>query len=940
MTAAQQVAADANPGASDVHVPLSPSADRGNDEVLLNADKIQVEGEHVRADEEEEDDIICQEIGSPREGDDDLTGGISLDEVRDELMRIKQRLPKLKFELETDEHVKMLTDFRTEACDLPLRQCLVKRGKGCLKYHSQQHFRRKLLQDDGETLAYFDMLCRFGDTCPLMDDCPFAHSKTELLVHPAKYKTRCCDSFKCFDDNCCFVHEGEVDRRTFAVQYSFVTEAHPDDFVPLTEIPGQEPLDKPKGGKLCGSFPNPMNCVYGPRCRFAHKRSELGSLLFRQSEESVQDVTDEFLILKYKTKWCPHLYQHNWTYCVYAHNYQDYRRNPQIGYGPVPCPFWDPRDTAKSNYNDRCKFGAQCPFSHGSKERAYHPLNFKVSTCQDIGPNDCRKDCTREPFCAFYHDEGDKRPIVPHVMNYSKPLPLENIVQFLQKDFFEAGIGYNHQAKRLSEQDRLKILKSPSLSPVKKACLLDGVNFVQPISNLRPFRDSVRNMEKAALQKELKNAERRAVGGKLGKQGRLLAIADGSPTKGGKEYMKGASPGKGGKGKEGTGKSKSEGYFGKDYMGKGKADKNGIKGDILGYNGSAADMMTPTNKGTTYSKLYGSAGKEAGKKGLPPPYPRDSSVSMSAKKGPLSGKKGALDAKKGDGKKGVSTSLHEYNKLNLSSSTIASTAGAHQQAAEGMAFQQWGATYSDPVEAKTAHQQVQAGVAASNEYAAYYNNPQSPNYNSHSPTHGGDYSNANNYPSYPIDTSPFQQRQGMMAWGNPMVHAEGEMTQPPHEAQYATPHHQQHLVGGAANAAPPAAPPQNNLFEQGIAGTGSVMSSSADGSASMLQMMSNLQREMMFGTTTGATTTDATPSSSSSAAGDSASVIPLQLHNPMMQWNAFSPHASPVPAAYWPKDQSAATVGTMSGTMEQMMYSQQMTPQGMPSLILPSSTGN
>ncbi|CAD7932748.1 unnamed protein product, partial [Amoebophrya sp. A120] len=215
------------------------------------------------------------------------------------------------------------------------------------------------------------MLCRFGDNCPLMMDCPFAHSKTELLVHPAKFKTRCCDSFKCFDDNCCF---------------------------------------------LCGSYPNPSNCPYGTRCRFAHRRQELGNLLFRPSEENVQEITDEFLILKYKTKWCPHLYQHNWTYCVYAHNYQDYRRNPQVGYGPVPCPFWDPRDTAKSSYNDRCKFGAQCPFSHGSKERAYHPLNFKVSTCQDIGPGEDRAECTREPFCAFYHNDLDKRPIVPHVM--------------------------------------------------------------------------------------------------------------------------------------------------------------------------------------------------------------------------------------------------------------------------------------------------------------------------------------------------------------------------------------------------------------------------------------------------------------------------------------------------------------------------------------------
>ena len=133
----------------------------------------------------EQEDVLCAPCNpidddTPEQGagvDPTAGGQISLDEVKEELMRIKQRLPKLEFELETKETIDMLLNFRTDACDLPLRQCLAKRGKGCLKYHNQQHFRRKLLQPDGKTLAYFDMLCRFGDTCPLMEECPFAHSK-------------------------------------------------------------------------------------------------------------------------------------------------------------------------------------------------------------------------------------------------------------------------------------------------------------------------------------------------------------------------------------------------------------------------------------------------------------------------------------------------------------------------------------------------------------------------------------------------------------------------------------------------------------------------------------------------------------------------------------------------------------------------------------------
>eukprot|EP00392_Amoebophrya_sp_AT5.2_P003504 g3509.t1 len=531
---------------------------------------------------------------------------LPLDEVREELDRIRQRLPKLRLDLESPEHVEMLIKFRTEPCDLPLRQCLQKRGKGCPKFHNSQHFRRPILQEDGETLAYFDMLCRFGDHCPLMMDCPFAHSKTELLVHPAKFKTRCCDSFKCFDDNCCFVHEGDRDRREFAVQYSFVTEAHPEEFVPITAIPGNEDYVKPKGGKLCGSFPTPQNCQYGNRCRFAHKRPELGNLLFTAAEENVKQITDEFLILKYKTKWCPHLYQHNWTYCVYAHNYQDYRRNPQVGYGPVPCPFWDPRDTAKSAYNLRCRFGTQCPFSHGSKERAYHPLNFKVSTCQDIGPKDCRRDCTREPFCAFYHDNDDKREITPHVMNYSKPLPIENIIKFLQKDFFDAGIGYNHNAKRLNQGERLEILKSGQLSPAKKACLLDGVNFVQPISNLRPFRDSVRNAEKASLQKELVPGERN--GGQ-----EPLALGNG-----GKGDQQGSSWGKNGGQKGMNGGTNGYGIDGRTGNGNGHWASSYNQGYNSRYGGGNGNGYNQQGYGNGYNGTNSNGkdgGKNAGKKG-------------------------------------------------------------------------------------------------------------------------------------------------------------------------------------------------------------------------------------------------------------------------------------------------------------------------------------
>ena len=97
-----------------------------------------------------------------------------------------------------------------------------------MKCHRDRQFRRPAIEPftrpDGTRsmkLTYFDILCNFGTDCTVGVTCPFAHSKIEVLVHPARYKTRKCDSFKCFNDNCSFVHDTEKNRGDFAERYSF-----------------------------------------------------------------------------------------------------------------------------------------------------------------------------------------------------------------------------------------------------------------------------------------------------------------------------------------------------------------------------------------------------------------------------------------------------------------------------------------------------------------------------------------------------------------------------------------------------------------------------------------------------------------------------------------------------------------------------------------------
>ncbi len=87
------------------------------------------------------------------------------------------------------------------------------------------------------------------------------------------------------------------------------------------------------------------------------------------------------------------------TRCVYAHNWQDYRRPPQsYAYQPKLCPDWKKAKHLVVDYvMDGCVREFACPFSHGWKEKDYHPLRFRTEKC----PNYYK--CSK-PECNYYHD--------------------------------------------------------------------------------------------------------------------------------------------------------------------------------------------------------------------------------------------------------------------------------------------------------------------------------------------------------------------------------------------------------------------------------------------------------------------------------------------------------------------------------------------------------
>eukprot|EP00929_Paragymnodinium_shiwhaense_P100422 TRINITY_DN6273_c0_g1_i1.p1 TRINITY_DN6273_c0_g1~~TRINITY_DN6273_c0_g1_i1.p1 ORF type:complete len:340 (+),score=32.44 TRINITY_DN6273_c0_g1_i1:43-1062(+) len=178
---------------------------------------------------------------------------------------------------------------------------------------------------------------------------------------------------------------------------------------------------KPGKFRMCALFNSNKGCARGSDCRFAHSRDELDTsqLLTPDEENLVPDaLTDEFWVYKFKCFWCPIGFQHKWMECPYAHNYQDARRDPRIGYGPKLCPTWK-KSNQRDEYARRCPNGIRCPFAHGAKEHLYHPAMFRTGNCNDLKGNRC----PRGLFCAFYHDSHSQRHPPPIDYDYNTRLP-------------------------------------------------------------------------------------------------------------------------------------------------------------------------------------------------------------------------------------------------------------------------------------------------------------------------------------------------------------------------------------------------------------------------------------------------------------------------------------------------------------------------------------
>mmetsp|Transcript_66801 Transcript_66801/g.168676 ORF Transcript_66801/g.168676 Transcript_66801/m.168676 type:complete len:688 (-) Transcript_66801:126-2189(-) len=392
-----------------------------------------------------------------------------------------QDVALLPFWDETDErpeHRSIVLAFHTEPCsDFQNGYCTFHRPKGktspCFCYHFETQRRRPPIDASLGRLLYWDLPCvsmTTGALCPEGDDCMLAHSHEEISYHPAKYKTRHCNGRGCRGEGiCCFAHSEDELRGWAPERYSYwalitghaatqaalgvagqnwmphsvngasldvVSDRHSSNPTALSRSLSVSikpmPSSQRHKQRFCASFPDVGQCRRGSACAFAHSRDEARTplLTLEQEQQEPSALTEHFFMYQFKTLWCPIGVQHDWQTCVYAHNYQDARRQVSIGYGPRPCPYWAKKDIV-AEYSQRCPMGLHCPFSHGAKEQLYHPHYFRTVICRDLRA----KACPRQKLCAFFHRRVERRRPPVDSTDYSVALPQEALPESWVKDF-------------------------------------------------------------------------------------------------------------------------------------------------------------------------------------------------------------------------------------------------------------------------------------------------------------------------------------------------------------------------------------------------------------------------------------------------------------------------------------------------------------------------
>ena len=253
-------------------------------------------------------------------------------------------------------------------------------------------------------IIYASEKCKYYETeyCPLGENCPKSHNTSEKFYTFEKYKTR-----------------------------------------------------------MCGIQFTRKKCNFERICCFAHTEEELTIFPIHHLPSDKM-----FYMFYFKTTWCPLAENHNRALCVYAHNWQDFRRRPHLfKYINKLCPNWK-YNNFLGQYEDGCPLKASCQYSHGWKEMLFHPFEYKSNPC----PYGIKCRMYLLASCPYYHTAEESRKfgsaIAYPMTQLPKLNPNANINDYVemayQPGFFpNADLGQLHYT--YFEEDTEKFLSQSSI---------------------------------------------------------------------------------------------------------------------------------------------------------------------------------------------------------------------------------------------------------------------------------------------------------------------------------------------------------------------------------------------------------------------------------------------------------------------------------------------
>lgn len=201
-----------------------------------------------------------------------------------------------------------------------------------------------------------------GPVCFLLDLDSFKSSRCRYSSRQCPLKGQCPD----------FHHVGEQRRPMNFTWYEKLlcpaSEACPDPSCVLSHTRTEQIYHPENYKKKFCIFFQQEECPYKVICAYAHSELEFkGKLLHLMSPDLA------FLLFQFKSDFCPFKTEHDKFSCVYAHNWQDFKRAFRPWHLPVRCPEWNMDPNLKS-YADGCPRAFTCLYCHGWKELEMHPF--------------------------------------------------------------------------------------------------------------------------------------------------------------------------------------------------------------------------------------------------------------------------------------------------------------------------------------------------------------------------------------------------------------------------------------------------------------------------------------------------------------------------------------------------------------------------------------